>query len=71
MPKTPKYSSWRPDHVLCKLPVSLKSASIEKIGEFTIPPYEKEEVKKISEDGIVRSPSDHFGLYAVIPLKNK
>ena len=71
MLKSPEYDRWRPDHVLCKLPVSLEGASIEKIGEFTIPPFEKEGVKKIEEDGIVRSPSDHFGLYAVIPLRNK
>lgn len=70
MPQTRRYSPWRPDHILCKVPVSLEGASIEKVGEFTIPPYEKEEVKKIASDDVVRSPSDHYGLYASIPLKN-
>ncbi len=68
MPQTPVFPAWRPDHVLCKLPGDLSGASIDRLGDFTIPPYEHEGVALISKDGQVRTPSDHFGLYALLPL---
>lgn len=39
MPKNPKFSAWRPDHVLCKMPGDLQGAKIDKIGDFNIPPF--------------------------------
>lgn len=70
MPKSNKFAAWRPDHVLVKVPksVELGKAQIEKIGEFTVPPFEGQRVSDLEKDGVVRSPSDHFGLLAWIPL---
>lgn len=70
MPKSKTFASWRPDHILCKLPesVNLSNAQINIIGDFVIPPYEKDTWDMIKNDNVVRTPSDHFGLFAWIPL---
>lgn len=39
MPKTPRFPSWRPDHILCK-GCKMTNSAIQKIGDFTIPPFE-------------------------------
>ena len=41
---------------------------IEIVGDFTITPFEHEHFDKIGDDDKVRTPSDHFGLIATLPL---
>ena len=43
MLKTPKYSEWRPDHVLAK-GCNIEKSKIEIIGDFSIPPYQNEPI---------------------------
>lgn len=70
MAKTTKFSPWRPDHVLCKVPsnVDLSKAEVWKVGDFTIPPFEDEPIQMTAKDDIIRTPSDHLGLLCWVPL---
>lgn len=65
MPQTDRYSAWRPDRILIKSK-NWKAVAIERIGDFTIPPYEQQQVEEIVNDGHVRTPSDHMGLTCLI-----
>ena len=78
MPKTNKFNMWRPDKICMptlsderKLSMEyyLKAQDCQKIGAFSCPPYEKDDMHEIIKDGIVRAPSDHMGLIVDICLK--
>lgn len=65
MPKTKSFKEWRPDRILIKSN-KWKPKAINRVGDFTIPPYEHEPLTMIETDGHVRTPSDHFGLACLI-----
>ncbi len=68
MPSTGRFPAWRPDHVIYRSALEKGEDEIEIIGDFTVPPYEKDTFDMIAKDGQVRTPSDHFGLMAKIQL---
>ena len=78
MPKTNQFSKWRPDKV-CMPTLSeekkehmeyyIKAQDAQKIGAFSLEPYEQENMQLIAKDGVVRTPSDHMGLLVDICLK--
>lgn len=68
MPKTNQFPAWRPDRIFYRGPESLEDAKVERVGNFTIRGHEKEQLAEIEKDGVVRCPSDHFGLVARISL---
>jgi hypothetical protein len=67
MPKTASFKAWRPDRILLKSD-KWKPLAINRVGDFTVPPYEHEPLTMIENDRIVRTPSDHFGLTCVISI---
>jgi hypothetical protein len=71
MPPTTQFPPWRPDHIIYKCKNqqnNLGENEIGIIGDFTIPPFEEDHFTKIASDGLVRTPSDHFGLISKISL---
>lgn len=71
MPKTTQFPSCRPDHIIIKSKNKMQNADkneIEIIGDFTVTPYSDQVFRLIEKDGIVRTPSDHFGLISRIYL---
>lgn len=70
MPKTPRFGAWRPDKVLLKRSACWVAKHIKVIGKFSIPTFKEEDPMLIVSDGRVRTPSDHYGLYAVFKLKS-
>ncbi len=40
------------------------TGKIERVGVFTIPPFENQYITDIMKDKAVRTPSDHMGLLA-------
>lgn len=42
---------------------------IAVIGDFSLEPQHNSSIYDVKEDGIVRTPSDHFGLFAKISLE--
>lgn len=61
MPQTDRYSAWRPDRILIKSK-NWKAVAVDRVGDFSIPPYEHQQLEEIVVDGRVRTPSDHMGL---------
>lgn len=70
MPNTNKFTGWRPDRMLFKSK-NYSPEQIEIFGNFTIPPFEADKLEDIQNDGVVRTPSDHFGLTALIRYNPK
>lgn len=68
MPPTTRFPPWRPDHIVYRSNYTklIGQHEIGIIGDFTLPPYEEEHYSKLAQDGIVRTPSDHFGLISKI-----
>lgn len=63
MQKTNRYEGWRPDKIITpQLGMTIKPISIKIVGKFSIPEFHEEECTKVSEDGMVRTPSDHMAL---------
>lgn len=70
MPDTNKFAGWRPDRMLIKSE-NYRPEEIEIIGNFTVPPFESDKLEDIKNDGVVRTPSDHFGLAALVRYNPK
>jgi hypothetical protein len=70
MPPTKQFPPWRPDHIIFKANSNNLKAEheIAVIGDFTVPPFEQDHFSQVAQDGVVRTPSDHFGLISKIVL---
>lgn len=75
MPKTIHFPAWRPDRLLARCK-HFEPLLFDIIGRFPCPSYEGEDIMTIKKDGMVRTPSDHYGLLGTIKaiwieIKNK
>lgn len=71
MPKTPYFKAWRPDKILCRKSSQFVPESISLIGKFCIPSYSGSDLNELSENSVVGTPSDHYGLFAVFKFQEK
>ena len=78
MPQTHRFGKWRPDKICMptltdeqksQFEYYFKAQDAQKIGAFSLAPYENDEMHEVAKDGIVRTPSDHMGLIVDIALK--
>lgn len=72
MLETNNFAAWRPDHIMIHRNKGnqLKGEhEIAVIGDFSLEPQHNSSIYDVKEDGIVRTPSDHFGLFAKISLE--
>ena len=67
--KTPKYKEVTFDHVILSKESNFEPYHISRVGNFCCYSYKNDDPKDIAKDAIVRTPSDHLGLYAVIKQK--
>lgn len=65
MPKNPFFPSWRPDKIVVNKNSSWKASNIAIFGKFSIPSFKNEDIMLVEEDNKVRTPSDHYGIYAI------
>ncbi|KAM3136940.1 hypothetical protein pb186bvf_011025 [Paramecium bursaria] len=65
MKQTSKFAAWRPDRIIMKKGGYLTPSLIEIVGDYDIPFFKDKEV----HPDIVKTPSDHLGLYAVFTLQ--
>jgi len=65
MAKTPKYPAWRPDRILIKKDAGFTPIMIERLGMNPIPKYDH---TKPSNPYEIKTPSDHYGLEAIVEL---
>ena len=65
MAKTNRYAKWRPDKIIMPSKgMTIAPSDIQIVGKFCIPEFQNDEYTKVSEDGIIRTPSDHMALLA-------
>lgn len=72
MGKTLKYEGWRPDKIIIpKGSTYFKPREIKIVGNFCIPQFQLETPEMLAEDGLIRTPSDHYALLCDFDLKNE
>lgn len=58
------------DHVLMSKSSNFKPEYITRVGNFCCRNFSSDLIDEIREDDVVRTPSDHLGLYAIITKKS-
>ena len=67
---TKDFSPWRPDKVVIpKENMKWRPKSIHVVGKFAMPRFQEDNCSIIREDNIVRTPSDHMGLFTIFEFK--
>ena len=74
MLKSKKFRAWRPDKVVTQAdPVGphWRAVKAEIVGKEAIPSFKSknENASMVAQDGIVRTPSDHFGIVVDLCFK--
>lgn len=63
------FSEWRPDKIITPVDsTDLKIDSISIVGKFPLPSFKNQDINEILNDGIVRTCSDHFGLFSQLSI---
>jgi hypothetical protein len=70
MPASGRFGRSRLDKIVVNKSSSCKPESISIIGRFPIPSCAGQNIMEVEEDQVVRTPSDHYGLYAVFQWKH-
>ncbi|CDW71412.1 UNKNOWN [Stylonychia lemnae] len=72
MLKNKHYTPWRPDKVISqKINSNWRPHNIQIVGKFCIPQFQKDSIYQLSEDGIVRTPSDHMGIISTFKFESQ
>jgi len=66
---TSRFSPVALDHVILSKNSQFKGEFIQRVGNYCCRNFGTDLINEIREDDVVRTPSDHLGLYAVINLK--
>lgn len=72
MPDSTKFKAWRPDKICVPSanPASIfEPVDAQRVGWFSVPPYQEEDPASVKTDDVVRTPSDHQGLIVDLQLK--
>mmetsp|Transcript_19538 Transcript_19538/g.22734 ORF Transcript_19538/g.22734 Transcript_19538/m.22734 type:complete len:113 (-) Transcript_19538:38-376(-) len=69
MPKSVKHKECTFDHILLSKFSKFEPSYIKRVGNFSCRSHKGEDPKDIAKDNIVRTPSDHLGLYGMIKIK--
>lgn len=69
MPNTPYWPAVTFDHIILTKSCQFEQRFIERVGNYCCRNFDNSELHEIQNDNIVRTPSDHLGLFADIVLK--
>ena len=69
MPNTPYWPAVTFDHIILTKSCQFEQRFIERVGNYCCRNFDNSELHEIQNDDIVRTPSDHLGLFADIVLK--
>eukprot|EP00742_Colponemidia_sp_Colp-10_P001319 GILJ01001421.1.p1 GENE.GILJ01001421.1~~GILJ01001421.1.p1 ORF type:complete len:231 (+),score=24.07 GILJ01001421.1:333-1025(+) len=72
MPQTRRYSAWRPDRIMIQDDPSWSVRQVQIIGNRVMSIFEEDDAngRTVTVDGVVRTPSDHYGLYCELDLES-
>ena len=68
MNATTKFNPVTFDHVLISNNSQFRPEYIQRVGNYCCRNYSQDLINDIRDDNIVRTPSDHLGLYSIISL---